>query len=73
MNGEKMAKINPSPITHSPSTAVHTPAIAVIGSGYWGKNLVRNFYNLNSLKLVSDKMKQFYLFSKISTMASIPV
>jgi UDP-2-acetamido-3-amino-2,3-dideoxy-glucuronate N-acetyltransferase len=50
-----MAKINPSPITHHLSTAGDTPAIAVIGSGYWGKNLVRNFYNLNSLKLVSDK------------------
>jgi hypothetical protein len=52
MNGEKMVKINPSPVTHYPSTAAGTPAIAVIGSGYWGKNLVRNFYNLNSLKLV---------------------
>jgi UDP-2-acetamido-3-amino-2,3-dideoxy-glucuronate N-acetyltransferase len=31
------------------------PAVAIIGGGYWGKNLVRNFYNLNSLKLVSDK------------------
>ena len=31
------------------------PAVAVIGGGYWGKNLVRNFYNLNALKLVSDK------------------
>ena len=32
-----------------------TPAVAIVGGGYWGKNLVRNFYNLNSLKLVSDK------------------
>ena len=31
------------------------PSVAVIGGGYWGKNLVRNFYNLNSLKLVCDK------------------
>ena len=31
------------------------PAVAVIGGGYWGKNLIRNFYNLNALKLVSDK------------------
>jgi UDP-2-acetamido-3-amino-2,3-dideoxy-glucuronate N-acetyltransferase len=28
--------------------------IAVIGSGYWGKNLVRNFYELGSLKTVCD-------------------
>jgi len=29
--------------------------IAVIGSGYWGKNLVRNYYNLGALKLICDK------------------
>ena len=37
--------------------------IAVIGSGYWGKNLVRNFYELGSLKTVCDLdmelLKQF--------------
>ncbi|SPD74588.1 Oxidoreductase domain protein [uncultured Desulfobacterium sp.] len=32
-----------------------TPHIAVIGSGYWGKNLVRNFHQLNSLKVICDK------------------
>ncbi len=31
------------------------PAVAVIGSGYWGKNLVRNFHNLGALKLVCDR------------------
>jgi len=36
----------------STSTA---PAVAVIGSGYWGKNLVRNYHSLNALKLVCDK------------------
>ena len=28
--------------------------IAVIGGGYWGKNLVRNFYELGALKAVCD-------------------
>jgi UDP-2-acetamido-3-amino-2,3-dideoxy-glucuronate N-acetyltransferase len=28
--------------------------IAVIGSGYWGKNLVRNFHELGALKLICD-------------------
>ncbi|MBN1380889.1 MAG: Gfo/Idh/MocA family oxidoreductase [Deltaproteobacteria bacterium] len=28
--------------------------IAVIGAGYWGKNLVRNFHQLNVLKTVCD-------------------
>ncbi|MCK6626356.1 MAG: Gfo/Idh/MocA family oxidoreductase [Anaerolineae bacterium] len=29
-------------------------SVAVIGCGYWGKNLVRNFNQLNALKLVCD-------------------
>jgi UDP-2-acetamido-3-amino-2,3-dideoxy-glucuronate N-acetyltransferase len=31
------------------------PHIAVIGAGYWGANLIRNFFELGSLKAVSDK------------------
>ena len=31
------------------------PPIAIIGSGYWGKNLVRNFSQLGALKLICDK------------------
>ena len=30
------------------------PSIAVIGCGYWGKNLVRNFDKLNALALICD-------------------
>lgn len=33
----------------------NTPGIAVIGSGYWGKNLVRNYHQLGVLKLICDK------------------
>jgi len=29
--------------------------IAVIGSGYWGKNLIRNYHQLGVLKLICDK------------------
>lgn len=32
--------------------------VAVIGSGYWGINLVRNYYNLGVLKTVCDKSTQ---------------
>ena len=32
-----------------------TPSIAVIGSGYWGKNLVRNYHQIGALKLICDK------------------
>lgn len=32
-------------------TGVH---LAVVGAGYWGKNLVRNFYQLGALSLVCD-------------------
>ena len=28
--------------------------IAVIGNGYWGKNLVRNFFELGALRTVCD-------------------
>ncbi|MEN6486345.1 MAG: Gfo/Idh/MocA family oxidoreductase [Syntrophobacteraceae bacterium] len=31
------------------------PSIAVVGSGYWGKNLVRNYYELGVLKLICDR------------------
>src|SRR3990172_654779 len=30
------------------------PRIAVVGSGYWGKNLVRNFYDLKALEAVCE-------------------
>ena len=29
--------------------------IAIIGAGYWGKNLIRNFYELGALKTICDK------------------
>ena len=31
------------------------PNIAVIGSGYWGKNLVRNYHQLGALKAICDR------------------
>ncbi|MDR1314580.1 MAG: Gfo/Idh/MocA family oxidoreductase [Deltaproteobacteria bacterium] len=30
------------------------PKVAVLGAGYWGQNLVRNFYSLGCLKTVAD-------------------
>ena len=35
--------------------AAKAPCVAVVGSGYWGKNLVRNFHQLGALKLICDK------------------
>jgi len=32
------------------------PSVAVIGCGYWGKNLVRNFNRLGALKMVCDAL-----------------
>jgi UDP-2-acetamido-3-amino-2,3-dideoxy-glucuronate N-acetyltransferase len=32
-------------------------SIAVIGSGYWGKNLVRNFHQLGVLKTICGKTR----------------
>jgi UDP-2-acetamido-3-amino-2,3-dideoxy-glucuronate N-acetyltransferase len=31
------------------------PNVAVIGSGYWGANLVRNFHHLGALRVVCDR------------------
>ncbi len=30
-------------------------SIAVMGAGNWGKNLIRNFFELNALKVIGDK------------------
>jgi len=35
-------------------SAADAHAIAVIGCGYWGRNLVRNFYALGALQMVCD-------------------
>ncbi|MDR2442678.1 MAG: Gfo/Idh/MocA family oxidoreductase [Deltaproteobacteria bacterium] len=35
-----------------------TPKVAVIGTGYWGRNLVRDFYNLGALKTVCDSDRE---------------
>ncbi|MGA1871341.1 MAG: Gfo/Idh/MocA family oxidoreductase [bacterium] len=32
----------------------NTSCIGVIGGGYWGKNLIRNFFELNALSLICD-------------------
>lgn len=37
------------------SLSSKNPGIAVIGSGYWGKNLTRNFHQLGALTLICDK------------------
>jgi UDP-2-acetamido-3-amino-2,3-dideoxy-glucuronate N-acetyltransferase len=31
------------------------PQVAVVGTGYWGKNLVRNYFALGALRVVCDK------------------
>jgi len=33
----------------------NSTSVAVIGSGYWGKNLVRTFHHLGALKIICDK------------------
>jgi predicted dehydrogenase len=33
---------------------VAQPTVAVLGCGYWGQNLVRNFYQIGALRLVCD-------------------
>ena len=43
------------PFTPNVSPPTSPPKVAVIGSGYWGKNLVRNYHALGALKLICDK------------------
>jgi UDP-2-acetamido-3-amino-2,3-dideoxy-glucuronate N-acetyltransferase len=33
----------------------NSPSVAVIGTGYWGKNLVRNFHQIGALRIICDK------------------
>ena len=54
-----MTKKIPSPTILNQSPKEDNPGVAIIGGGYWGKNLVRNFHSLNSLKLVCDKISNF--------------
>ncbi len=51
---------NPAP-AESSNTALLS--VAVIGSGYWGKNLVRVFHETGALKLICDK--EFASLAKI--------
>lgn len=44
--------------------------VAVIGCGYWGKNLVRNFYELGVLAAVCDPVKA--IAEKFSTLYKVP-
>jgi UDP-2-acetamido-3-amino-2,3-dideoxy-glucuronate N-acetyltransferase len=41
----------------TPATRLNSqpPHVAVIGTGYWGKNLVRNYSQLGALKLICDR------------------
>ena len=34
------------------------PGVAVMGSGYWGRNLVRNFHALGALRMVCDSNEE---------------
>jgi UDP-2-acetamido-3-amino-2,3-dideoxy-glucuronate N-acetyltransferase len=52
-------KMKSSPAARSqnikPPSTFANPGIAVIGAGYWGRNLIRNFHQLEALKLICDK------------------
>jgi len=38
--------------------SVSKPQVAVVGCGYWGKNLVRNFFELGALRTICDPKQQ---------------
>ena len=41
--------------SNSGLSSQYKSAIAIVGSGYWGRNHVRNFYQLGALSLVCDE------------------
>ncbi|MEJ5363551.1 MAG: Gfo/Idh/MocA family oxidoreductase [Desulfosoma sp.] len=62
---------SPLPATQDP------PAVAVIGCGYWGKNLVRNYHALGALKLICDTNETLlahyrHLYPDVATALSLP-
>jgi len=50
-----MTTKEPEIMIHDPTSIKQNPVVAVIGSGYWGKNLIRNFHHIGALKLICDK------------------
>jgi len=60
LNVEQSSNLEPRTLNLEQSSSVEPrtlniePAIAVIGAGYWGKNLVRNFHQLGVLKTICD-------------------
>ena len=38
----------------TPNSSLLTPHIDVVGAGYWGKNLTRNFHQLGVIKTICD-------------------
>ena len=44
----------PAPRPGSPPSPCPPPRVAVVGCGYWGKNLVRNYHELGALAAVAD-------------------
>lgn len=40
------------------SQSITRPRVAVVGSGYWGRNLVRNFADLGALSMICDSRSE---------------
>jgi predicted dehydrogenase len=53
MMKESAVETVPEPGAPQPEKAA-VPSVAVLGCGYWGQNLVRNFHRLGALRLVCD-------------------
>jgi len=49
----RISKARPAPTLHD-TRLTPNQTVAVIGAGYWGKNLVRNFYQLGVLRTICD-------------------
>ncbi|MBF0339629.1 MAG: Gfo/Idh/MocA family oxidoreductase [Magnetococcales bacterium] len=43
-----------NPLAPTKPESVAVPGVAVVGAGYWGRNLVRNFHQLRALEVICD-------------------
>jgi UDP-2-acetamido-3-amino-2,3-dideoxy-glucuronate N-acetyltransferase len=46
------------PLTQGSDFLSDSIGVALVGAGYWGKNLARNFYQLNALRMICDPSEE---------------
>ena len=58
MSVNEVVREQPDSSLEAASRAALAPRVGVVGSGYWGRNLVRNFFGLGALAALCDANEQ---------------